>query len=110
MTTAEFNIILDETSTFIDLVRLRAGRASIQAKKIKMKLEIIAQLEGYIPFTCSMNGISKIVPDTDINSLNEVVISSKSRIFKEFKDKKVIIYINEKRNNGNVVDGFIKAL
>jgi hypothetical protein len=109
MTNFDFNERLNEAKTSKELIVLRTGRASKQVSLIKKKLSNVFIEEGYEPFTCSLSTIiSLLSTGTNINTLARITIPLKNRIFKKYAGQDVFVYINEKTNKGNIVEGFVK--
>jgi hypothetical protein len=105
----DFNEKLNEAKTSKELIVLRTGRASKQVSLIKKKLSNVLIEEGYEPFSCSLSTIIALLrTDTSTNTLTKVTIPLKNRIFKKYAGQDVFIYINEKTNSGNIVEGYVK--
>lgn len=110
MTTLEFNSKIESANTVSELNKLRSVTgASKFVSMIKEKVVKVAPNEGFERFECSLSVLRSLTVDTNTNSLIEIEIPQKNRIFSKYAGKKAVIYINHKEgSNFPTIYGFVK--
>lgn len=95
MTTQEFNTALESANTVSEVSMLRSlVSAPIFINKCKIKIEKLAQKEGYNIIEVSMNNLKRITSKTDCGDWFEAVIPTTNRTFKGYSNVKG--YVNSK--------------
>jgi len=113
MNTTEFKKRLESANSIEELELLRDHVASRMIKEIKNKVDVIAYKTGWELFIMSTSTLKKLVGvnNSGCNKLSRVIlVPSRNRILCKYANKRVDIYVNEKRYKGRVSVIYVKEL
>lgn len=113
MTTTEFKERLDCSNSIEELEQLRGDVASTMVKQIKDKVDEIASKTGWEQFMMSTSTLKNLVGvnNSGCNYLTVgILVPPRNRILCKYANKRVSIYVNEKRYNGSLSFIYVKEL